>query len=450
VKRRWLWLVSADLRGQVAAILLLGLLLSQLIAAVLYIGLISRWQRVQRPDSAIARIEMVSRVMENTAPEQRAGVARSSSESDFILRYQAIAPLIKAGGNEDAEDQALRQDLAATLKKNRRQVFVDAVPGSSEPDTKRVQIGLVGGGSLEIVTAIGLQHRLGLVEQVGIAIFLLSTIAGLWAWLTWMVNAPLARVARAAEHVGLDIQSPPLAQQGPAQLQRVIRALNDMQRRLQRFLLDRTAMLAAIGHELRTPLTRLRLRIETNRAADEKSKMLEDIAAMEYMLNSTLSFVRGVDDAEPHEAVDLALLVQTACDTVSDLGGEVVCAVTPPCRYRCKPHALMRALTNIIANAVKHAGSALVTLDKDAPLGIAIEVADEGRGVPDDEKEKVFEPFYRSKTAISDDGHGLGLGLSIARSVILSHGGTIDLLDRLPKGLLVRITLPKWPTLEGN
>jgi signal transduction histidine kinase len=168
--------------------------------------------------------------------------------------------------------------------------------------------------------------------------FVVFAIGGLWAWLSWMVNAPLSRVATAAEQVGLNIQSPPLAEQGPAQLRRVIRALNSMQDRLQRFLSDRTSMLGAISHDLRTPLTRLRLRIETNRIADEKSKMLQDIESMEYMLTSTLSFVRGVDDAEPQETVDLVSVVQTACDTVADLGGEVRFDSRQACRYRCKPH----------------------------------------------------------------------------------------------------------------
>jgi signal transduction histidine kinase len=296
--------------------------------------------------------------------------------------------------------------------------------------------------AMEIEMAIGVEYRLGLVEQVGLAIFLLCVIGGLWAWLTWMVNAPLARVARGAEQVGLDIRSPPLAQQGPAQLQRVIRAFNDMHGRLQTFLLDRTSMLAAISHELRTPQTRLRLRIDTDRAASEKPKMLADIDAMEHMLNSTLAYVRGVDDTEPQEAVDLALLIQTACDTVGDLCGEVTFVLPPACGYRCRPHALMRALTNIITNAVKHGGSARVLLTTNDPLAVIIVVEDEGRGIAQAEKDKVFEPFYRSAWTMSTDLPGMGLGLSIARSIILSHGGSIDLEDRAPSGLRVRIALP--------
>jgi signal transduction histidine kinase len=436
-------MIFADLRGQVAAIVLLGLLLSQLIAAGLYLGLLPRWERVRRPESAISQIVMVSRLLEVTAADQRANIAGLLSDADFRLRYQADVAIITVAREMRADDEVLCRRLAASLKVPPERVSVAPAPGSSDLDSKRVQIALRGGGSLEIETAIGLEHRLGLVEQVGLAIFSLCAIGGLWAWLTWMVNAPLARVARGAEQVGLDIRSPPLAQRGPAQLQRVIRALNDMHRRLQTFLLDRTSMLGAISHELRTPLTRLRLRIDTDRIESEKPKMLKDIEAMEHMLNSTLAYVRGVDDTEPQEVVDLALLVQTACDTVGDLGGEVIFALTPTCRYRCRPHALMRALTNVITNAVKHGGSARVALTTDDPAAVIIEVEDEGRGISEDEKDKVFEPFYRSAWTLSTDLPGMGLGLSIARSIVLSHGGSIELEDRAPTGLRVRIALPR-------
>jgi signal transduction histidine kinase len=436
-------MVSADLRGQIAVILFLGLLLSQLIAAGLYIGLLPRWQRVERPDSAISRIATATRVMEVTAAERRPSIARLLSDADFKVRYETGVPAAADDRSESADDELLWRKLATSLKVPRERVLVRAAAGGGDLDSKRVQVALAGGGLLEIEMAIGLEHRLGLVEEIGLGIFILCAIGGLWAWLTWMVNAPLARVARGAEQVGLDIQSPPLAQQGPAQLRRVIRALNDMHRRLQTFLLDRTSMLAAISHELRTPLTRLRLRIDTDRVANEKRKMLEDIDAMEHMLNSTLAYVRGVDDTEPQEAVDLALLIQTACDTVADMGGEVMFALPPTCRYRCRPHALMRALTNIITNAVKHGGSAQVTLTTNYPVAVIIEVEDQGRGIAQAEKDRVFEPFYRSAWTLSTDLPGMGLGLSIARSIILSHGGSIDLEDRTPTGLRVRIALPR-------
>ena len=114
-------------------------------------------------------------------------------------------------------------------------------------------------------------------------------------------------------------------------------------------------------------------------------------------------------------------------------------------RYHCKPQALLRALTNVIMNAVKYGRSARVTLTRQRDSEFVIDVEDEGPGISNWEKGRVFEPFYRSNTARDVDSRGMGLGLAIARSVILGHGGTITLLDRKPRGLLVRIVLPEAP-----
>jgi signal transduction histidine kinase len=263
------------------------------------------------------------------------------------------------------------------------------------------------------------------------------------------VNAPLTRFAHAAERVGLDVHAPPLAEQGPAQLRRAIQAFNEMQVRLQRFLNDRTRMLGAISHDLRTPLTRLRLRIETDRVAADKAKMLADIESMETMLSSALSFIRGVEEVESPDVVDLDLLLQTVCDLVSDLGGEVSYVGAARCRYHCKPQSMLRALTNVVANAAKYGKRARVSLQRLPGTGFVVAVEDDGPGIPDAEKERVFEPFYRGAGAQDADSQGMGLGLSIARTVILAHGGTIELHDHAPHGLLVRILLPEASNLPG-
>jgi signal transduction histidine kinase len=436
-------LLPADLRGQVAGILFLGLALSQLMAAVLYIVLLPKWQHVLRPESAIVRIEMVGRLLEFVGAAERPSFARLWNDDDFRLTYDSASPPSGAAKTHSASDEELRRQIANKLNKSMVEIWVEDQPTAYSPDSKWIKVNLRGGGAFEVITPIGLEHRLGLVEQAGSGAFLLFVTAGLWLWLTWMVNAPLARVAQAAERVGLDIQSPPMAEQGSAQLQRVIRAFNDMQLRVQRFLTDRTLMLGAISHDLRTPLTRLRLRVETDRVVGEKAKVLADIESMESMLSSALSFLRGIDDAEAHDAVDLALLVQTVCDVVSDLGGTVEYLELARGTHRCRPQALMRALTNVINNAVKYGRRANVSLSQVPGVGFVVEVEDEGPGIPNAEKAKVFEPFYRTAAAQELDHQGMGLGLSIARSVILGHGGTIELFDRSPCGLRVRIELPE-------
>jgi len=436
-------LLPEDVRGQVAGILFLGLALSQLTAALLYVVLLPRWQTVLRPDVAIAQIEMAVRLLESVDPGERPRFAGLWSQEGFRLRYDAPEALTRQPSATDSRFSALRDQIAARLQKRRADVWVEPGSDQDRPDATRVGIALRGGGALEVATSVGPAHPLGLVAQVGLVAFLVFATVGLWIWLTVMVIVPLTRVAHAAERVGVDINAPFLAEQGPTQLQRVIRAFNDMRLRLQRYLNDRTLMLGAISHDMRTPLTRLRLRVETDRAADEKHKMLADIESMEDMLASSLSFIRGVDDAEADDTVDLESLLQTACDMVSDLGGDVEYTGAVRSRYRCRPQALLRALTNVIMNATKYGYRARVTLARLPGSGFVVDVEDEGPGISNAEKDKVFEPFYRSDEARDVDRQGMGLGLAIARSVIHGHGGTIDLLDREPRGLRVRIVLPE-------
>jgi signal transduction histidine kinase len=447
-------LFPAGLRGQVAGILLLGLLLSQAMAAVLYMVLLPHWQKVLRPELAVTKVAMVVRLLESVPEAQRPHFAGLWSDAEFRVAYAAAdsdaaeappRPANQAGPTDPpgTPDPALRAQLQAALHGSGDSVEVRSTFRANSADWKRIMVRLRDGGSLEVMTPVGLESRLGYLQQWATVAFMVFAMAGLWGWLTWTVNHPLIAFARAAERVGVDVNAPTLPEQGPAQLRRVIRAFNEMQNRLQRFLSDRTRMLGAISHDLRTPLTRLRLRIETDRAAEEKSKVLGDIEIMESMLTSTLSFIRGVDDVEAAEIVDLDSLLQTVCDLVSDTGGEVTYTGPGRSRYYCKQQSMMRALTNVVANAAKYGARAEVSLSRHEPGGWKIEIADDGPGIADAEKTKVFEPFYRTAAARDTDRQGMGLGLAIARSIILAHGGTIELRDREPYGLVVVVTLPE-------
>lgn len=433
------WLVPAGFRGQVAAILILGVLLSQVLAGVLYVLALPQWQRVLRPDVAVSRVYMVVRLLQSVPAEQRPAFARLWNEPQFQIRYQ---PGIRTLSQQmSPPDTQLHAQLAAKLGVTPASVQIATQEHTMGADMKLFTVLLTGGGAVQVVAPVGLEIRVGLLEQFATLAFLVLATTGLWFWVTRTVNRPLNRFAHAAERVGVDVHSPPLAVHGPPELQRAIGAFNEMQVRLQRMLTDRTLMLGAISHDLGTPLTRLRLRVETDRAGD-KEKMLADIEAMQIMLTSALSFVRGVDDAEPREVVDLDSLLQTVCDLVSDLGGDISYGAPQRSNYYCKPQAMLRALTNVVTNAAKYGGRAAVTLQGVAPSGFVIEIQDEGPGIADSEKAKVFEPFYRTDEARESDRQGMGLGLSIARSIILAHGGTIELRDREPHGLNVHIFLP--------
>jgi signal transduction histidine kinase len=201
-------------------------------------------------------------------------------------------------------------------------------------------------------------------------------------------------------------------------------------------------MLAAISHDLRTMLTRFRLRAEYIDDDEQRAKALADLAEMQAMLDATLSFARDDASAEARTAVDLSSLIQTLCDDLADAGQPVYYDGIHRVTIACRPSALGRALANLIDNAVKYGGEAKVDLSG-GDDEVVILIADRGPGIPEDEREKVFAPFYRMEESRSRETGGTGLGLALARDIVRGHGGDITFEDRDGGGLVARVVLPR-------
>jgi signal transduction histidine kinase len=222
-----------------------------------------------------------------------------------------------------------------------------------------------------------------------------------------------------------------------------------MQERLKRFIDDRTRMLAAMSHDLRTPLTRLRLRAEFVEDPEQQQKMLAELDEMAAMVDATLAFAR--EDAKDEDArrVDLGELVASICDDAVDANEDVTFEPAPRCEILGRPIALRRAITNVVGNAVKYAGGARVRVVARSTEFI-IEIDDDGPGIPEHERERVFAPFYRIETSRSRVTGGTGLGLAVARSIVHAHGGDIRLAGREGGGLRVTILMPALPRLQSD
>ena len=252
---------------------------------------------------------------------------------------------------------------------------------------------------------------------------------------------PIREFARAAERLGVDLPAPPLAVRGPQELRSTIQTFNRMQERLRRFLEDRTQMLAAISHDLRAPLARLRLRAELVADGEQQRKMFDDLDSMNAMIESTLAFARDNARQEPRTLVDLGVLVGDVCEDAGDSGEKVAYAGQRGIDVPCRPTHIRRAVANLIDNAVKYGESARVKIVHEADR-VVIVVDDDGPGIPADEQEKVFAPFYRREAARNPAKAGVGLGLSIARTVAREHGGDVTLRNRDGGGLSALIELP--------
>jgi signal transduction histidine kinase len=261
-------------------------------------------------------------------------------------------------------------------------------------------------------------------------------------WAARALTAPLSAFARAAENFSLNGAAAPLPERGPIEIRSVAKALNRMRERITALIDDRTKMLAAISHDLRTPITRLRLRSEFIADEVHRSHMLRDLDQMRSMLESVLSFLRNDRKLESMTLADVATTLQLISDQFADIGHKVVYDVPEHAMATVRPDDLHRSVTNLVENAVRFGAMATIRLTA-SPDTMTIDIEDDGPGISDARKGMMLEPFVRGDDARNmDEAAGFGLGLSIARSIVLAHGGELSLHDRQPHGLVVRILLP--------
>ncbi|MBV8910518.1 MAG: HAMP domain-containing protein, partial [Gammaproteobacteria bacterium] len=255
------------------------------------------------------------------------------------------------------------------------------------------------------------------------------------------ITRPLSDLARAADSVGRQVRPAQLEERGARELRDAAHAFNTMQDRLRRYLDSRTRVLAAMSHDLKTPLTRLRLQVEALDDPAMQIRIGRELDEMEGMVREALALFRGVDDGEPAAPLDIDALLGKLRSEFTDMGATVTVSGKSVAPYMGKPLALRRCLTNLVANAVKFGTRADIVVEDGSELVIL--VRDAGPGIPEAELERVFEPFYRLESSRNRDSGGSGLGLSIARDIAQSHGGSLRLHNRPGAGLEARLTLPR-------
>jgi signal transduction histidine kinase len=222
-----------------------------------------------------------------------------------------------------------------------------------------------------------------------------------------------------------------------------------MQKRLVRFIDERTRLLAAMSHDLKTPLTRMRLRAEMLEDANLREKFETDLVEMEAMVTQTLEFMRGLSHREPAQLVDITGLLESLQADNEAMGRTVTIDGRASRPWRGSPQLLKRCLSNLIDNAVLYGKSAEIRVQAE-PDRLTLRVHDRGPGIPENEIERVFEPFHRLEGSRSRETGGTGLGLSIARNIAQMHGGDVRLRNLEEGGLEAILTLPWEPAPEGH
>ena len=274
------------------------------------------------------------------------------------------------------------------------------------------------------------------------ALLLFAACIAALAWLAARTaTRPLQQLADAADQLNLTSAHQPLLEGGSSEMRRAIRAFNRMQQRIRDDLRERTGMLAAITHDLQTPLTRLRLRLEKVNDTELREKLISDMTAMQYMLQDGLELARSLDASEAVQRLDLDSLLDSLCSDAIEAGQTVVYRQRTAVQVGAQPMTLRRALANLLDNAVKYGQHAEVSLKSDARQ-CRICIHDSGPGIPADQLEAVFTPFFRLEHSRSRTTGGTGLGLSIARNIILRHGGELTLRNHPMGGLEAEIVLP--------
>ena len=251
---------------------------------------------------------------------------------------------------------------------------------------------------------------------------------------------PIRRLAIAADNFGKGRDESGFKPEGASEVRQAASAFLAMRERILRQISQRTDMLAGVSHDLRTPLTRMKLQLEMLGDDNGVEGLKADITEMEHMLDGYLAFARGEGTEKP-VATDLTSLLEEAAAQARRKGGIVDLHTEGRLTVPLRPHAFKRCLTNLMDNAMRFADHVSVRAGK-RDDAIEITVDDDGPGIPDDQREEVFRPFYRIEGSRNPGTGGVGLGLTIARDVVRGHGGDITLSQSPNGGLRARVRVP--------
>lgn len=260
------------------------------------------------------------------------------------------------------------------------------------------------------------------------------------AWLfARRIVLPLRDFARAAELLGRDPSATILPLSGPAEIGRAANAFNQMRNRLRAFVDDRTAMVGAISHDLRTPLTRLRFRIE-DVPDEQRDGLLKEVTEMEAMISQVIGFIRDASTPGARERTDFAELISSSVADAQLVGGDVTIEHNTHIPVDVDPVGIRRLLDNLLENAIKYGERARVRVSLNDGEAVA-EIVDTGPGIPEEEYDRAFEPFYRTDSARKSGQKGSGLGLAVCRSIARAHGGDVSFAHS-GDGFIVRVAVP--------
>lgn len=252
---------------------------------------------------------------------------------------------------------------------------------------------------------------------------------------------PIRQLSMAAEQFGKGHDVEDFKPSGAQEIRLASRAFHVMKHRILRQITQRTEMLAGVSHDLRTPLTRMKLQLAMMPDEDSKASLTGDVADMEKMVEGYLAFARG-QEAEAVEDTDIPELFHDIVVNARRQGTAVSLEAPDKLWAKVRPNSLKRCITNLINNAARYANEVWITVHA-VDFEVIITIDDDGPGIPEKDRQDVFQPFHRLDPSRNTETGGSGLGMTIARDVIHGHGGQISLGTAPAGGLRIEIRFPR-------
>jgi len=249
---------------------------------------------------------------------------------------------------------------------------------------------------------------------------------------------PIISLAKASEKFGRGEEVEEFRPSGALEIRQAGYEFDKMRKRITRHLNQRSEMLSGISHDLRTPLTRIKLQLAFIKDKEISNKLSNDVSEMEKMLNEYLQFASSSSE-EKTETFDISELLKST--VIRYEKKEIITEIPERVFLDGRKNLIGRCFNNLIDNSIKYSNNILISLKKSAN-SIIIIIDDDGPGIPKNERENVFKPFYKIDKSRSDSKSSVGLGLSIASDIIRSHGGNISLETSPANGLRTKIFLP--------
>lgn len=279
-----------------------------------------------------------------------------------------------------------------------------------------------------------------IVFAIGLALVLLTALL-----LVRRLIRPLERFSMAAAEIGRGVTPAPLPETGPTELVQLTHSFNHMALQVRELLADRTTMLSGIAHDLRTPLARLGLTLEMLKdQADARlvGEATQDLEDMNHLIEQYLQLGQVLAGDSP-ETIDVRDIIDRCVIDARRTNGVVDWTPSNPCVLSLQPLVLTRILANLLQNAVRYGDGRDITVEYElTPNACVIKVLDRGPGIPEEQREAVFRPFYRLEPSRSSSTGGSGLGLAIARQLAQFHGWRLTLNPRSGGGTEACIEIP--------